>query len=121
MNRCPTCGGPVKPLRHLVESDELYDLLMNGTPHREVYHGQAGGWWLTYGGGEVSPHAVRDLLGRGIIQSVYSDCPNEAYHVGKTLDIQATLEERKKHRRAKDALRIYTDGSREPAESGRGR
>ncbi len=103
---CPTCG---QPIRHLLDAHNLLEVLTNGLPHREVYHGQSGGWWVTYGGGEVSADAVRELVERGFIRSVYNSCPDEAYHVGRTLDVDATMAERKKHRRGKDASKIYVD------------
>lgn len=91
------------------EALELLKLLTIGTPHRHVYAGRDGGWFVTYGGGEVSAHAVRELLNAGAIQDVYSTLKNEYYHVGLTLDVERTKEERKKHRRAKDAPLIYVN------------
>lgn len=97
MRNCPTCGAPVRVKAPPTGSaDWLLDILTNSIPHREVYHGQRGGWWLTYGGGEVSPEAVHELVARGAIVSVYSNCPNGSYHVGRTLDIDRTMEARKK-------------------------
>lgn len=95
------------------EAERLLELLKNGQPHREVYRAQGGGWFVTYGGGETSEKAVRELVGLGLINSVYSTCADDGYHVGKTMDTVATAEERKKHRRKKDAPIIYTDGTRE--------
>lgn len=89
------------------EAESLLNILQNGVPHRQVYRGHGGGWFVTYGHGQVSYSAVNELLTRNLISPVYSDCPNEAFHTGKTLDVAATLEERKKHRRAKDAPLIY--------------
>ena len=86
----------------------LLDLLTNGHPHRNVYRADNGsGWYVTRGGGKVDVEAVRELVAGGHIRSVYSDCPDDCYHVGRTLDVGRTLEERKKHRRAKDAPLIY--------------
>lgn len=95
------------------EATKLLALLRDGRPHREVYHGRDGGWFVTYGGGEVDADAVRELVAAGLVSSVYSGCPNDSYHIGKTIDVDATTEERKKHRRGKDAPLIYTDGTRE--------
>lgn len=97
----------------ITDPDDLYKLLRDGQPHREVYRGQSGRWFVTYGGGEVACSAVEELVERELIHSVYSNCPRDGYHVGKTLDVGATNEERKKHRRRADAPLIYTDGSRE--------
>lgn len=94
------------------DADELYRLLKEGQPHRQVYHGRDGGWFVTYSGGEVDADAVRALVRKGLINSVYNNCPDDCFHIGKTLDVNATTEERKKHRRGKDAPWIYTDGSR---------
>lgn len=105
---CHTCGGlTVEPN----EAERLLALLTDGRK-RQVYRGRdGGGWWVTYGGGQFSQNAVTQLIERGSISSCYSDCPDEAYHVGKTLDVKATLAERQKHRRRKDAPHVYTDGT----------
>lgn len=95
------------------DAQQLLDLLTHGESHREVYRGRDGGWFVTYGGGQVDAEAVRDLVTRGLIHSVYNNIPDQVYHVGKTLDCTATTAERAKHRRKKDAPRIYTDGTRE--------
>lgn len=88
----------------------LLDLLTNGTPHREVYlAGDRSGWYVTYGGGEVSAEAVAELVRDGKIQSVYADLPDECYHVGKTLDTVRTQAERRIH--GKGAGKFYTDGT----------
>lgn len=108
MATCPTCGQTIKPKD--IEADALLDLLTNGVPHREVYMaGDGSGWFVTYGGGRVNSNAVAELVRAEKIHSVYSNCPTGAYHVGKTLDVDATTAERT-HR--KDATRIYTDGTR---------
>jgi hypothetical protein len=90
----------------LVDARWLYDLLKDGRPHRKVYRGK-NGWFVTYGGGEVSSDAVRELVERDLIHSVYNSCPEDCYHIGLTLDVDATMAERKKHRRGKDAPKIY--------------
>jgi hypothetical protein len=91
------------------DADWLLNILTNEVPHREVYRGRDGGWWLTRGHGEVPPEAVAELLRRGAIVSVYSDCPTDSYHVGRTIDIPRTLAARKKLGKA--APHIYTDTS----------
>lgn len=93
MAHCPTCGQMVASPRN---ADWLLGVLTNETPHREVYRGQNGGWWLTRGHGEVPAEAVRELVRRGAIVSVYSNCPDDAYHVGRTLDVDRTMEARKR-------------------------
>lgn len=90
---CPTCG------QRVARTDEvtwLLSLLKEAVPHREVYRGQDGHWYVTRGGGQVSPQSVEELKRRGEIVSVYSDCPEDAYHVGRTLDVQRTLDARKR-------------------------
>jgi hypothetical protein len=108
MSLCPTCG-QMLPKQKVLNAEELLNILTIGSPHREVYRGESGEWWVTYGGGQASYEAVSELLQRNLIHSVYSDCPNDAFHIGKTLDVQATIAERKKHRRAKDASQIYVE------------
>ena len=113
MEHCPTCGQPLPPSQQR-DAAWLLDLLTNGTPHREVFKSRddARQWYVTYGGGPVSAEVVQELVKAGSIRSVYSNCPNDAYHVGRTLDIERTLAERKRHRRAKDAPKIYVDDPR---------
>lgn len=107
---CPTCGQPIDQSSN--EAQRLLVILSDGR-RRQVYRGRDGsGWYVTCGGGRFSESAVKTLIDAGHIHSCYSDCPNDAYHVGKTLDCKATIEERKKHRRGKDAPMIYTDGTR---------
>jgi hypothetical protein len=65
---------------------------------------------VTYGGGETTPEAVNYLYSRGLIRSVYSDPAAEAFHVGKTLDVAATQDARKKQ--GKSAPLIYLDKER---------
>lgn len=105
IDNCPTCGQPI--ISSTQESARLLELLTHGVPHREVYHGRDGGWFVTYGGGQFGFAVVHSLRNSGLIVSVYSDCPAEAYHVGRTLDVHRMMEERKKHRRAKDVPKIY--------------
>ncbi len=92
--RCKTCGQPLPP--KLLNSAALLDLLRHAQPHREVYQAQRGGWFISHGGGETTESAVRRLVDAGQIQSVYSNCPDAAYHIGRTWDCERTLEARKR-------------------------
>ena len=107
---CPTCG---QPLPFKSETERLLELLKIGAPHREVYRAADGsGWYVTYGGGRFSEKSVKALVSSAQIRDVwdvYSDLPNQCYHVGRTLDVARTMAERKKHRRGKDAPKIYVD------------
>jgi hypothetical protein len=102
MAHCTKCG---QLIPNDQDADWLLDLLTNGEPHRQVYRGQDGNWYVTYGGGEVSASVVGALVKRGAVVSVYSNCPNDAYHVGRTLDYERTMAARKKHGRG--APNIY--------------
>lgn len=57
----------------------------------------------------MAPAVVRRLVDEGHVRSCYSDIPNDAYHIGKTLDTKATASYRKET--GKRHARIYTDGS----------
>lgn len=103
---CPTCGQPM-PKSGLLGRTELLALLRDGVPHREVYRGQDGGWWVTYGGGEADPRAVVYLIEQKYLSSVYSNIPGEVYHIGKTFDCDATLERRK--REGRKAPPVYVE------------
>ena len=90
---CPTCGQLIPTSD---EAAKLFALLAAGG-NREVYRGQDGGWYLTRGGGPFSERAVRALVEDGKISSVYSNAPNDAYHIGRTWDYERTMEARRKH------------------------
>jgi hypothetical protein len=86
----------------------LLELLTHGHPHRKVYRARNGsGWYVTYRGGRVDLSAVRELFDGGHIKSVYSNCPHDAYHVGRTIDVDRTIADRKKPGR--DAPLVYID------------
>lgn len=74
---------------------------------REIYRGQDGNWYLTYGGGQVDPELVRSLVESGRVRRVYVGC-DEGFHLGRTIDLEASVEHRKQtgYRRAL----IYVDG-----------
>lgn len=79
------------------EASSLLLMLKNTQPHRELYRERNGRrFWLTYGGGPFSDRTVMELVDAGEIVPVYSTCPTEAFHVGLTIDINATIEARKK-------------------------
>jgi hypothetical protein len=83
-----------------LDADALLAVLKTCLPHREVYRAQNGEWFVTYGGNQTTYDAVKQLLERGEIASVYSNCPDQAYHVGRTIDMGATMIARKSDRRA---------------------
>lgn len=107
---CPTCGGQVK-VSAVIGADELMDILAKD-PDRFIYRGCDGGWFLTKRRGELNSEIVWDLIRRGAIRSRYSDCPNEAYHAGKTIDITLSLAARKKF--GKGAPLVYIDLQQTP-------
>ena len=89
------------------EAERLLHILRDAYPHREVYRAKnESGWYVTYGGGKFTYSVVLELIDEGYITSVYSDCPFEMYHVGRTIDVVRTMEERRKYKR-KDAPLIY--------------
>lgn len=107
MATCPTCGQHV-PKPKPLDAEQLLAILRDGVPHREVYEGQDGGWYVTYGGGKTSPEAIRVLLDRKMIVKVYDEYDG-SFHIGRTLDMTATKAETKKFgRRGK---LVYTDGT----------
>jgi hypothetical protein len=77
------------------DAKAVLDLLRHGEPHRELYRGQDGGWYITYSGGKVPDAMAREIIESGEVKSVYSNAPRDAYHVGKTLDVRATERVRK--------------------------
>jgi hypothetical protein len=79
-----------------MNAEQLLDVLRHSSPHREVYMAKYSHRWLvTYGGGEASAAAVHQLVQGGQIQSVYSNCPNDSYHIGRTWDYERTMAARK--------------------------
>lgn len=106
MATCPTCGQPFpKPPEGALNADALWGVLKYGVPHRELYRGQDGNWYVTYGGGKVAAAAVSELIEQEQIQRVYSSCA-DAYHIGPTLDCEATMAFRRGKKR-KDWKPIY--------------
>ena len=90
--RCSKCG---QEIGRLLDEIDLMKILQMGTPHREVYRAQKGGWFVNYGGGETSDEAVTNLVMRGEIHKVYSNC-NDTYHIGRTWDCERTMAARRK-------------------------
>lgn len=99
---CPTCGQQVRPTKN---AQALLELLSSGPHDREVYIGRDGKWYVTHGGGEWPLSAVMELRKEKHIRAVYSSLPNESFHVGKTLDTDATLKQRKLH--GKHGAKVY--------------
>ncbi len=97
MAQCPTCNQAVSSAFVDSEARRLLEILTNHVRHRNVYRAQNGsGWYVTQGGGPFSEKAVKKLVASRSVGSVYSDCPNDAYHVGRTYDVARTLEARKR-------------------------
>lgn len=112
VRKCPTCGQPLpKNVRLLLDAAQLLQILTSGEPHREVYRGDGTNqWFVTYGGGEASAEAVQELVAAGKIRSLYSNCPNDAYHVGRTIDMEATVAARQKiPGHAKRSIIVYVE------------
>src|SRR5687767_11723517 len=59
--RCPTCGSHL-PDGKALGPEALLQILQHAHPHREVYRSDDGDWWVTYGGGQADPRAVRLLV-----------------------------------------------------------
>lgn len=80
------------------QAEALLDLLINGHPHRVVYRSRHGNsWFVTYHSGKVDVAIVRELFDAGHIVSVYSNCPTDSYHIGRTIDVERSMAARKKH------------------------
>src|SRR5580704_12781445 len=90
LGRCPTCGQPLG-----LDAEKLYALLAHGVPHREVYRAADGSWWVTYGGGMTTEQAVMALVNERRVCPRYNNLPQEVFHVGRTIDMDATLAFRK--------------------------
>lgn len=99
--RCSKCG---QKIVCLLDKIDLMKILEIGAPHREVYRGQNGGWFVSYGGGKTSHETVMNLVSRGEIRRVYSN-RNDAYHIGRTWDYERTIAARRKYGKA--ALNYY--------------
>ncbi len=107
---CPTCTCGVP----LLDADALLAILTHGVPHREVYRGRSSNqWFVTHGGGETHPDTVAALIADEKIHSVYDSCPNDAYHVGKTLDTKASQLANAGRKKKDPRIEVYTDGTRE--------
>ena len=86
--------------------------LLNGPRERDLYRGRdSNRWFITYGGGEVHPDVVSELLERGAIRDKYKNTPNECYWTGKTIDMDATMAARKGKRMKDGWPTVYADGT----------
>ena len=96
MSLCPMCGSPVKTPTKM-NAEALLHVLRSGARHREVYRSgrNPDRWFVTYDSGEATATAVTQLVEEGKIQPVYSNCPDDSYHVGRTWDCERTLAARK--------------------------
>lgn len=91
--QCPACGQPLP--KRLLGAEALLDILRAGGEKIWVHKGQnSRRWYITHGLGEADPQAVQELVSTGAISPVYSNCPGDAFNVGPTLDVEATLASR---------------------------
>jgi len=94
--RCSKCG---QEIDRLLDEADLMAILKISPPHREVYQSYRGGWFVSYGGGKTSHEIVMDLVRRGEIRPVYSNC-KDVYHIGQTWDYERTMAARRKYGKA---------------------
>jgi hypothetical protein len=106
---CPKCGQVLSVGGTSTDPDLLLRLLKERN-NRMVYRGHKTGRWLvTYRSDgkpdcpEFTDAAVRDLIDRGEIRSCYSNCPDEAYWLHQTIDVDAAMAERPRRMSRKDA------------------
>jgi hypothetical protein len=87
-------------------ADAVLQILGEGR-RREIYRGQDGNWYITYGGGQISQEIVRSLVEAGRVRRVYAGC-DEGFWLGDTIDLDATQEHRRKTGERRTL--IYVDG-----------
>lgn len=104
---------PGAPRKDFLSEEELFELLKNGTPKRDVYKGQGGGWYVTYGGGRVAEETVRSLIRRKLIRRTYKDYAG-SFQVGPTIDMAATQELRKRDGKDAPLVLVYLDDNGNP-------
>ena len=103
--RCPTCGQSVSRRQYVATTAAELVAELRSRDKRMVYRfTDNSGWGLTYGG-RVSPEAVADACRAGLIHECYSNAPGDAYWLGRTIDVEETLLERK--RTGKKDVTIY--------------
>lgn len=117
-DRCPTCG-QVLPVSR--DADCLLLALQrhggDGKP-RMVYRGNRTHlWYVNYKVTGEPPaftyEAVRDLMARGLLNSVYDTAPEDAYWLHPTLNVMEERAKRQSERQRRpapkdrDALRAY--------------
>jgi len=91
--KCTLCG---QEIRNLMGAKELLAKL-GENPSLHVYRSKDNRWFLTYGGGEVNPNAIKTLVARKRLFPVYSSCPEDAYHIrNETFDVERTMAYRTK-------------------------
>src|SRR5690348_6852294 len=103
VERCETCGKVVVPepkaaTYHVITTEGELVTLLKQMERRMVYRfkDRHNEWGLTHGHGlRVAPALVRSAVKAGILHSCYSNCPDDAYWLGSTIDVDATLERRR--------------------------
>ena len=104
--KCPHCGQFFEASKLNDDAAAILTLMESDSKRREIYQGRNGRWYITYGGGEISYSAIKQLLDAGHIRPTYLgvlDC----FTAGKTFDMDRTLERRKETGR-KDIL-VYVE------------
>lgn len=89
---CPTCGQPMP--RRLLGTDDILALLRLDCD-RYLYRSPKGTWHLTSHRGEADRRAVAGLIESGTVRPTYSTA-TDCFWLGRTIDIDATLAERKR-------------------------
>lgn len=105
-NICPVCG---QQTNEVIDDKEDILKYLRSNRERQIYKGRDNHWYLSHGGGEVSTRVLNSLISDGLVRQVYSNT-QDVWHLGKTMDAEATLAFRKGRPR-KEWKIIYTNES----------
>jgi hypothetical protein len=110
--KCALCGQrlPVPPdpadRRGVITDEHELLAILTERAEREIYRSEMGSWHYTNAGKDrrrVAVALIHSLIRRGTLRPVYSNT-RDAYWLGRTIDINATLAARRMHGKKADLV-----------------
>lgn len=103
---CPTCGQAILSERYAAATAAQLVAALKERPRGMIYRfADQYGWGMTHGG-KVHPQAVHDAVAAKLIRPCYSNAPRDAYWLGQTIDVDASLALRAKTGRRDAAVYV---------------
>lgn len=93
---CPTCGQPLPHERYEANTADEVVAALDARDGRMVYRFNDDSGWGFTNGGRARPAAVMSAVARHLIRPCYSNAPNDAFWLRRTIDVDPTVALRKK-------------------------